>query len=109
MYISLKRSQHALYALSFFILMVLTVFSTLLLVGNVRFPFFADFSSIATLRSVEPGMRTWASSSTLTVMPASSQYVSLHSHVKYTEQATSLFLQPRGLFLSVSREYFILC
>jgi potassium voltage-gated channel Shal-related subfamily D protein 2 len=30
MYLSLHRSQHALLALSFFILMVLTVFSTLL-------------------------------------------------------------------------------
>jgi potassium voltage-gated channel Shal-related subfamily D protein 2 len=30
MYITIRRSQHALYALSFFILMVLTVFSTLL-------------------------------------------------------------------------------
>jgi hypothetical protein len=32
MYLSVRRSQHALLAISFFVVMILTVFSTLLLV-----------------------------------------------------------------------------
>jgi hypothetical protein len=32
MYLSVRRSQHALYAIGFFVVMILTVFSTLLYV-----------------------------------------------------------------------------
>jgi hypothetical protein len=59
MYISLRRSQHALYALSFFIMMVLTIFSTLLLVIALSLESSAN-ARVDTLPNEGHGMRTLA-------------------------------------------------
>lgn len=58
MYLSFRRSQHALLALSFFVVMVLVVFSTLLWVYSIgKIVWSTDIGGSVTLLKEEPGMK----------------------------------------------------
>jgi hypothetical protein len=62
MYLSLRRSQHALLALSFFVVMILTVFSTLLYVVAMSLPRILLKTVSDTLQNAGRGMRPWTHS-----------------------------------------------
>lgn len=81
MYLSVRRSQHALLAIAFFVVMVLTVFSTLLSVGLLGFA--ALFLHVPNLLiDILPkgalGILGWTHSSMQTATQHNSRYVLSH-------------------------------